>query len=227
MAYDLEEQEQLETLKAWWKQYGSLVIWLAIAGVSSFAAWKSWTIYQRNQAAGASDMYEEVQKALTQKENAKVQGATTALVEKYSRTTYASLAVLASAKSAFDAGDMKLAKTQLNWVVEHASEKELVALAKLRLSVIALDEKDYELGLKLLAAEFPAQFEAEVLDHKGDILLAKNLPVEARLAYQSALKKMGEKMPGRAIVQIKLDALGGAVEEKPSVDQASTHGEKK
>ena len=50
MAYDLEEQEQIETLKSWWAKFGNLVTWLLIAGLAAYSGWSAWNYYQRNQA---------------------------------------------------------------------------------------------------------------------------------------------------------------------------------
>ncbi|MFZ6817540.1 YfgM family protein [Undibacterium sp. Ji22W] len=217
MAYDLEEQEQIDTLKAWWKQYGNLATWLLIAGLSAFAGWTAWTNYQHGQAAQASTIYEELQRAAGVKDNAKVQGAATNLVEKYARTSYATMAALTAARSAFDANDMKSAKTQLTWVAEHGQTKEFQALAKLRLTSILLDEKNYDDALKVLSGDFSTEFEADVLDRKADVFVAQNKIKEARETYKAALDKMGEKHAGRQLVQIKLDALGGAIDAKVAV----------
>jgi predicted negative regulator of RcsB-dependent stress response len=68
MAYDLEEQEQLATLKAWWKQYGNLVTWLVIAALAAYSSWTGWKYYQREQASKAAVLYEEIVKAVDGKE---------------------------------------------------------------------------------------------------------------------------------------------------------------
>lgn len=217
MAYDLEEQEQIDTLKAWWKQYGNLVTWLLIAALSAFAGWTAWTNYQRSQGAQASAIFDELQRAASLKDSAKVQGAAANLVEKYGRTSYATMGALTAAKTAFDANDLKVAKTQLNWVAEHGSTKEFQALAKLRLTAILLDEKNYDEALKVLSGDFSAEFEADVLDRKADVLVAQNKVKEARETYKTALDKMGDKHAGRQLVQIKLDALGGPIETKVAV----------
>ena len=75
---------------------------------------------------------------------------------------------------------------------------------------ILLDEKAYDEGLKLLAGEFPAQFATDVADRKGDLLVAQNKLAEARSAYQVALDNAEPKNPGRQLIQLKLDAIGGA-----------------
>lgn len=209
MAYDLEEQEQLASLKAWWNQYGNLLTWLVIIGLAAYAAWNGWNYYQRNQAAQAGQLYEELQKAVVAKDNARVQRAASDMSAKYAGTAYAQMAALAAAKSAFDANDLKTAKAQLQWVVEKGSD-EYKAIAKIRLAGILLDEKAFDEGLKLLSGDFPEQFAGAVADRKGDLLVAQSKIDEARAAYKLALEKTDEKNPGRQLIQLKLDALGGA-----------------
>ena len=209
MAYDLEEQEQLATFKAWWNQYGNLVTWLLTIALAGYAAWSGWNYYQRSQSTQASQLYAEQQSAVTAKDNSKVQRAAADMQERFSRTAYAQMSALVAAKSAFDANDLKAAKAQLQWVIDKGIDDEYKALAKIRLAGILLDEKSYDAGLALLAGDFPAQFAAEVADRKGDLLFAQNKFPEARAAYSSALEKSEQKNPGRQLIQLKLDALGG------------------
>lgn len=213
MAYDLEEQEQLDRLKAWWKQFGSWITWAVIVGLLSYAGWVRWNVYKNDNAMQASQLYEEMQTAVQAKDNAKVQRIASDVMAKYESSSYASMAALSAAKSAFDANDLKAAKTLLTWVNEHGNTEEYKILAKLRLAAIALDEKAYDEGLKWLAAEFPAEFAGEVADRKADILVAQNKLAEARQSYQLALTKLDEKNPLRQLVQLKLDAIGGSSEK--------------
>lgn len=209
MAYDLEEQEQIASIKAWWNQYGNLLTWLLIAVLAGYAAWSGWNIYQSKQAAQASQLYDELTKAMVAKDNAKVQRAATDMEDKFGGTTYAHMAALMAAKSAFDANDMKTSKAQLQWVINKGNDDEYKALAKIRLAGILLDEKSYDEGLTLLAEDYPASFAALVADRKGDILVAQNKLAEARTAYETALEKMDTRNPGRQLIQLKLDAIGG------------------
>jgi predicted negative regulator of RcsB-dependent stress response len=210
MAYDLEEQEQLAAIKAWWKQYGNLITWVLIIALTAYAAWNGWKGYQRNQATEAALLYEELQKASAANDRAKVLRAASDLRDKYGRTAYAQMGALAAAKSAFEGDDAKLAKSQLEWVIRDGQDAEYQSLAKIRLAGILLDEKAYDEGLKLLSGDFPAAFAGTVADRRGDILVAQNKLDEARAAYQDALNKMDEQNPGRQLVQFKLDAIGGA-----------------
>lgn len=208
MAYDLEEQEQLASLKAFWNQYGNLLTWVLIVALGSYAGYNYWNSHQRTEAAEASGLYDELNKSLAAKDNAKVQRIAGDVESKFGASVYAQMSALAAAKSAFDANDLKTAKAQLQWVLEHGND-EYKSIAKLRLSGVLLDEKAYDEGLKLLATDFLPQFSGAVADRKGDILVAQNKLAEARTAYQAALEAMDKKNPGRQLVQLKLDAIGG------------------
>jgi predicted negative regulator of RcsB-dependent stress response len=210
MAYDLEEQEQIETLKSWWKQYGNLVTWLLIAALGAYAAWSGWNYYQRSQAAQAGQLYDEITRAVAAKDTARVLRGAADMREKFSRTAYAEMAALTAAKAAFDANDLNGAKAQLQWVVDSGRDEEYRALARIRLAGVLLDEKAYDEGLKVLSADVPVAFAGALADRRGDLLMAQNKVAEARAAYQEALQKSDAKSPGRQLIQLKLDAIGGA-----------------
>lgn len=210
MAYDLEEQEQIETLKSWWKQYGNLITWLLIAALGAYAAWSGWNYYQRSQAAQAGQLYDEINRAVAAKDTARVLRGAADMRDKFSRTAYAEMAALTAAKAAFDANDLNGAKAQLQWVVDSGRDEEYRALARIRLAGVLLDEKAYDEGLKVLSADVPVAFAGALADRRGDLLMAQNKVAEARAAYQEALQKSDAKSPGRQLIQLKLDAIGGA-----------------
>jgi predicted negative regulator of RcsB-dependent stress response len=210
MAYDLEEQEQIANFKAFWNRFGNLISWVLIIALGSYAAYNFWNTHQRGKAAEASGLYDGLVVAAEANDNAKVQRMAADIESKYDSTAYAQMAALAAAKAAFDANDLKTAKAQLQWAVDHGND-EYKSVARLRLSGVLLDEKAFDQALALLNGEFLPQFAAEVADRKGDVLVAQNKLAEARTAYQAALDKMDKRHPGRQIVQIKLEAIGGSV----------------
>ena len=208
MAYDLEEQEQIATFKAFWARFGNLITWVLIIALGSYAAYNFWNSHKRTQSAEASALYDELQNAVNANDNAKAQRIAGDIQKKYEGTTYAQMAALGAAKTAFEANDLKAAKAQLQWVVDHGND-EYKAIAKLRLAGVLLDEKSFDAALKLLNDKFPEQFSAEVSDRKGDVLVAQNKIADARAAYVAALAAMGPKHPGTQLVRIKLEAIGG------------------
>jgi predicted negative regulator of RcsB-dependent stress response len=210
MAYDLEEQEQIATFKAFWNQYGNLISWVLIIALAGYAGYNFWNSHKRSQAAEASALYDELQRSLGANDNAKVQRIATDIRSKYEGTAYAQMSALGADKAAFDANDLKTAKAQLQWVVEHGDD-EYQSIARLRLAGVQLDEKAYDEALKTLSGSVMPQFAAEVNDRKGDVLAAQNKLPEARAAYQAALEAMDRKNPGRRLVEVKLEAIGGSV----------------
>ena len=210
MAYDLEEQEQLASFKAWWNQYGNLLSWVLIVALTAYSGWTGWNYYQRTQSAQASQLYDTLQKAVAGKDNAKVQRAASDMQARFKGTAYAQMSALTAAKSAFDAGDLTAAKAQLQWVAEHG-DAEYQAIARLRLAGVLLDEQAHDAALAALAGATPAQFIGHVADRKGDILVAQNKIPEARAAYQAALAATDTKNPGYQLIELKLEGLGAVV----------------
>lgn len=220
MAYDLEEQEQIANFKAFWARFGNLIMGVLIVALLAYAGYNFWQSRQRSQAVEASALYDGLQAALVAGDNAKVQRIAADIKQKYEATVYAPMAGLAAAKTAFEANDLNTAKAQLQWVADKGNE-EYRAIAKLRLAGVLLDEKSYDAALKLMNDEFPVQFSALVADRKGDVLVAQNKIVEARQAYVAALAAMAPENPGRQLVQIKLEAIGGTVPETKDAKPAA------
>jgi predicted negative regulator of RcsB-dependent stress response len=209
--YDLEEQEQLATLKAWWQENGNLVMTALSLALIVLAAWQGWNYYQRNQAAQASAMYDTVQKAARAGDLKQVRENAGAILEQYPRTAYAAMAALVSAKAHFQGGDLKTAHAQLAWVAENAKDEGLQDIARLRLVSVMLDEKAYDDALKALDAKHGAAFDALFLATRGDVLVAQGKNEDAGAAYKSALEKADARDSGlRGSIQLRLDALGAA-----------------
>jgi predicted negative regulator of RcsB-dependent stress response len=213
MAYDLEEQEQIANFKAFWNKFGNLISWVLIIALASYAGYNFWNSHKRGQSVEASALYDELQNSLTANDNAKVQRIAGDIESKYGSTAYGQMAALGAAKAAFEANDSKTAKAQLQWAIEHGND-EYQSIARLRLSGVQLDEKAYAEAEKTLSGSFLPQFAAEVADRKGDVLAAQNKLVEARAAYQAALAAMDKKNPGRRLVEVKLESIGGSVPEE-------------
>ena len=209
-AYDLEEQEQIAELKAFWNRYGNIILVAISAALLVVAAWRFWGWYQGSQSAQAAVVYAELQRAAGAHDTKKVRELAGTLIESHSNSLYAALGALIAAKAHFDSGDLKTARAQLQWVVDKARDPEVQALARLRLSSVLLDEKAYDEALKVLATKPPTAFEALFEDARGDILLAQGNRSDARAAYQAALSKLGAgDNAARELIQLKLDGIGG------------------
>jgi predicted negative regulator of RcsB-dependent stress response len=207
--YDLEEQEQLAALKAWWKDNGNTVLLAVIAALVVVAGWYGWSLYQRSQAAQASALYETLQKAARANDVKATRDAAESILENYPRTTYAPLAALTAAKVHFQSGDLKTARAQLQWVIDNARNEQVRAIARLRLANVLLDEGTPDEALKVIDVKPEPAFDALYAAQRGDILVAQKKLGEARSAYRSALEKSNEKdLALRESLRLRLDALG-------------------
>jgi predicted negative regulator of RcsB-dependent stress response len=210
MALDLEEQEQVAELKAWWQQYGTLVVSAIVAAALSFAGWQAWRWYERGQAAQAGALYDTLLRAAQAADAKALRDANGALLENYPRTLYAAMGALGAAKFYFERNDLKSAKAQLQWVIDHARQDDFRDLARLRYAAVLLDEKAYDEALKLLDEKHAAAYDAQYAAAKGDVLVAKNQAEQARAAYRIALDKAGSGNAAfRDSVRMRLEALGG------------------
>ena len=207
MAYDLQEQEQLDELKAWWKKYGNLILTVATIVLLAFAAHNGWRWYQRSQAEEAAGVYAELERAMAARETERVNALSTMLTDKYGRTAYGPMAALQAARWYAESGDTGAARTRLQWVIERADHPEIAAIARVRLAGVLLDEKQFDEALKVLDGASSTIHATAIADRRGDILFAQNKIDEARTAYRDALAKAAAEHPLRQIIQLKLDAL--------------------
>ncbi|HSH72734.1 MAG TPA: tetratricopeptide repeat protein [Methylophilaceae bacterium] len=207
MALDLEEQDQLDALKTWWKVYGNLITAVVVVFAVGFAGYRGWEYYQHQQSIQASAKYEAL--GLLNKTDIKaVKSITAELMDKYPSTPYAGRAAIAAAQSNYLTRDIKSAKAQLEWAVKNAKEDAVRAVALLQLAALQAEEKDFDAALKTLAEKHDAGFDGLFADLKGDVLAAQGKNAEARLAYQDALSKLDAQGRYHRYTEYKLEALG-------------------
>jgi predicted negative regulator of RcsB-dependent stress response len=207
MAYDLEEQEQLDEFKAWWKKNGKMATNLALALVVAYAAWQFYGYYQNKKAVEASSLFQTlVVNDLSKTAEIKAQSAK--LMEDFSGTPYAGRAAVFAAKANFAANDSKSAKAQLEWAIKNAKENAVKAIASLQLAEILYDEKSYDEANKVLAAISDKGFEGLKANLQGDVLLAQGKQAEAKKSYQTALENLDEQGKLHQYTQQKLESLG-------------------
>ncbi len=216
-AYDLEEQEQLEELKTWWKMHGNLVTGVLVALALAAVVWQGWNWWQRQQSVQASALYSGVQTAVAQKDAKRARELAGELIDKFSSTTYASMGAMLAARVQAEAGDPKNARVQLAWAAENAKDPGLRELARLRMASLLFDEKAYDEAIKQLAADPAVSFGPRFGELRGDIFAAQGKLAEARAAYDGALSKFDalakddearQRSGYREVIQTKRDALG-------------------
>ncbi len=207
---DLQEQEQLDALKSFWKQYGNLVTWVLILVLGAYAGWNAWQYWQREQGLKAGAMYEELDVAATAGDAERAGRIFNDMKSQFPGAAFSLHGGLLAAKVQSDKGQADAAKASLAWVAEQAKDEELKTMARLRLSALQAEAKQFDEALKTLAAATAPGFEGLVADRRGDVLVLQGKKDEARAAYQAAYKAMGDKSDYRRLVEAKLMALGVA-----------------
>lgn len=207
-ALDLQEQEQLDELKAFWKKYGNPISWLITAVLLAFAGWNGWNWYQRDQGTKAAAMFDALDQAAVVGDADKAGRVFNDLKERYPRTVVTQQGGLLAAKLQAEKGQLDAAKATLTWVADNGSEDEYRAIASLALAGVLLDAKQLDAALKALDGIKAPSFAGLAADRRGDVLLAQGKPAEAKTAYQAAWKAMDEKIDYRRLVEAKLTALG-------------------
>lgn len=205
---DLEEQEQLDQLKHFWKQYGNLISWGLIVVLGAVAAWNGYQYWQRSQSIQAAAMFDEVEKVARSGDLQKTERAFSDMKDRFASTTYAQQAGLLVAQTAYAAGNAETAKNALTWVAEKSNDKGFSSIARLRLSGMLMESKAYDEALRLLADNIAEEFTALAADRRGDIYLAQGNKLEATSEYQKAFKALDERAEYRRLVLVKLNALG-------------------
>jgi predicted negative regulator of RcsB-dependent stress response len=205
---DLEEQEQLDQLKHFWKSYGNLITWVLIAILGTYAAWNGYHYWQRRQAAQAAALYDEVERSAQSGDLTRLERSLSDMKDKFGGTTYAQQAGLLAARSFQEKGKADAARAALAWVAEKSADPGYQAVARLRLAALLTEQKAYDEALKQLSGEFPRDFVALAADREGDVLALQGKKAEAAAAYGKAYRLMEGQTDYRRLVEVKLNALG-------------------
>ena len=219
MPLDLEEQEQLDQLKAFGQKYRNLITGGLTAALFAYAAYSGYQWWRNSQAAQASQLYDTMIVAISKSDKDQSLRAADDLQKQFGRTPYASMASLVAAKIASDAGDAPKAIEYLRWTAKNASNAGYEALGKLRLVSQLIEqgtEKDFAEADAILKDKPINGFEALWLERRGDWYLAQKNTAQAKVSYQDAWKKLDQakEFPeeARRLLKVKLDAVGGVAQ---------------
>ncbi len=208
---NLEEQEQVDALKHFWSRFGNAITALLLLILLAVGGWNGYRFWQNRQAAQASAMFDEVERAVASSELELAQRAFGDMKERFASSSYAPQAGLLVARLAVDSGKDEgpaLATAALQWVVDHASDEGYRAIAALRLSALLIDAKQYEQAEKLLLTAKADAFVALVNDRLGDVYAFQGKPDLAKAAYLKAFAGMEAASEYRRLIKIKLNAMG-------------------
>ncbi|MCB6185275.1 tetratricopeptide repeat protein [Leeia sp. TBRC 13508] len=207
--YDLQEQEQIDALKAWWQDNKKFVVSIVTITLVGLAGYKGWKYWKNEQSAKAAVEFESLQQSVQQKNLAKAQQHKNALLTNYSESAYAGRGVLIISSAEIEAGKLNDATTDLQWLIQNSKELPIQDVARLRLASLKLDQKKFDEALSNLNAITTDGLKGLVSFQKGDVLLAKNDKAGAKTSFRLALEQLDQADPLRSVVEMKIDSLGG------------------
>jgi len=207
---DLQEQEQLDALKAFWKQYGNLITWTLVLLLGAYAGWNGWNYYQRGQAAKAGALFDELDRSVQAGDADRAGRVFNDLKDRYGGTTFAAQGGLLAARVQVDNAQLDNARASLSWVSTQSGDDALQSVARLRLAGLLLQQGKPEEGLQQLAITPAPGFEALFADRRGDLLMALGKKAEAKAAFDTAFRAMDPALDYRQLIEAKLTALGAA-----------------
>ncbi|MCE2917060.1 MAG: tetratricopeptide repeat protein [Rubrivivax sp.] len=207
---DLQEQEQIDALKAFWNKYGNLVTGILLLAAGAYAGYQGWQYWQREQGVKAAAIFEQIDQSAAAGDAERAGRLLGDLQQRYASTTFAHQAALLAAKVQFEKGQTDAAKASLAWAADKGSDADLRTVARLRLAAVQAEAKQFDEALKTLDAAKSEGFEPLVADRRGDVLMLQGKRAEALVAYQAAWAAMTEKQDYRRVIEAKLTALGAA-----------------
>ena len=204
MAYSIEEEQEINQLKDWWKENGKTIIVAFILGVGGMFGWRYWQAHQAEQIAQASAQYDALINSVQQDEQAK-KANIEQFVQANSKTTYAVFALLDEAKKATEKQDFSAAEANLNQALTQSQDEVLTSIIALRLSAVQFQLGQLDNALTTLNQVKGESFNARKAILTGDIQIAKGDKVAAKNSFEQA-QQMGSQLE-QQMAKMKLNNL--------------------
>ena len=184
MAYSIEEEQEINQLKDWWKENGKTIIVAFILGVGGMFGWRYWQAHQAEQIAQASQ-YDALIYSAEQDEQAK-KANIEQFVQANSKTAYAVFTLLDEAKKATEKQDFAAAEANLNQALTQSQDEVLTSIVALRLSAVQFQLGQLDNALTTLNQVKGESFNARKAILTGDIQVAKGDKVAAKNSFEQA-----------------------------------------
>ena len=204
MAYSIEEEQEINQLKDWWKENGKTIIVAFILGVGGMFGWRYWQAHQAEQIAQASAQYDALIYSAQQDEQAK-KANIEQFVQANSKTAYAVFALLDEAKKATEKQDFAAAELNLNQALTQSQDEVLTSIVALRLSTVQFQLGQLDNALTTLNQVKGESFNARKAILTGDIQVVKGDKVAAKNSFEQA-QQSGSQLE-QQMAKMKLNNL--------------------
>lgn len=213
MREDLEQQEQLEAIKGWWKENQRWVLSLLVAASLAGAGYTGWNYVQSSRAEKATVLLEALSRAIDSQDLDKAKAAAQPLFDSYSGLAQADIAALQLARLAAGSGDFDGARAALA-IAQSSKDPALAWIARTRLAGILLDQSNPQEALKALEGSPPEAIKALVDDRRGDVYAALGQRNEALASWTAARAALAADAAPRTLDLIDRKMAVIAAEQK-------------
>jgi predicted negative regulator of RcsB-dependent stress response len=212
---DLDEQEQLATLKHFWDKYGRIVTAVLTVFALSYAGWTAWNVWQTGLEQKSAVRFDEMSRAVAAGDIAKTDRVFADMKEQFGATSYTAQAALLDARMNYEKGNVDATKAALQWLVDSSAESAYRDVARLRLGGVLIEAKQYEQAIKLLSSNISKPFAALAADRVGDAYSLQNKTEEAKAQYLKAYAGLPASDEYRKMIDVKLARMGVTVKDAP------------
>ncbi|HBO37671.1 MAG TPA: hypothetical protein DD638_03310 [Pasteurellaceae bacterium] len=204
MAYTIEEEQEINEIKNWWKENAKTIIISLIVAVGGTFGWRYWQDHQLYKAQELSAQYDQIVYG-DSKDSVAKNAQIDVFVKANEKTGYATFALLDKAKIAVDNQDFALAEEALKQAVAQAPNDVMASIAVLRLATVQFQQKQFDAALSSLNQLKDQTWNSRKALLIGDIQLAKGDKAAAKASYEQA--KEGASTLERQWLQVRLNNL--------------------
>ncbi|CAF2092312.1 unnamed protein product [Rotaria magnacalcarata] len=213
----LNEDQQIEQIKGFFKKYGNQLVSGILVGAVAFSGYSFWQKKQQGSQQADAKKFEEVSQlastlsldASNQKALNEFMTKSNDLIESRPNGVYAVYSLLLQAKLAADKEDWVKAETLLSKIEQTSGvDSHLQNLAKYRLALVQFQLNKLDAALKTADSLTTTAFAPSANELKGDILLVQQKTADAQKAYQAAYDEIAKRKEPRPLLVVKMQNIG-------------------
>ena len=199
------DDERLEQIKEWWKEYRWTILGGTALGISVIGGWTGWSEYTQTQQEAASVLYQQVSVAVVENNYNSARDSLEELLSDHSKTAYAGKALLLMARASYENGEENETRKYLLQAIDDATESSTAHAARIRLGQLMIAEKQYEEALGLLDIGNMGGFDSHYHELRGDAYRAQKKLKDAQESYRASLDTLAAGSQYATILNLKLN----------------------
>ena len=200
------EKEQIEEIRAWWKEYGPYIIAGVLIAVGLMVGFNQYKSSKLAAQLAASELYETLTVHVDEGDLDNAVKVADELANDYANTAYAAQSKLAMARLYMDKSRDQDAADALSDLLAMRGNRELKLLGRLRLARVLLYQEKPQEVVDLLASQDDEAFRGLYAEALGDAYRDLGRIDDAASAYKTALADTSQTV-NRGLVQMKLSDL--------------------